>query len=295
MKGCITALITPFKNGSLDLGGLKENIAFQLASKVDGLLALGTTAETPTLSDEERYLILKTTVEMAKGKAYVLAGCGSNSTKKSIEYTLLAQEVKADGALIVTPYYNCPTQEGILAHFKAIAQSCDLPLWIYNIPKRTGCSLTIETLRTLCSLPSVVAVKQSNPDLNQLQELLASVDKRISVFTGDDAFGFLTAALGGAGLISVASNLVPQAIVELISLCLSNQYEKARAKQFALLPLIHSLFIETNPGPIKTAMSKWGLPAGELRLPLSPMQPTTQAELFNTLAQYEQLKPHALW
>lgn len=281
----VTAMITPFLRNAIDYDGLQENIQIQLDAGIESILLLGTTGESPTITDEERIAIIKLAVKLAKNRAHIMVGTGSNSTQQSIKYTLQAQELGADSALIVTPYYNCPTQEGIFLHFEALSNASDLPLGVYNIPKRTGRSISTETLLRICELPTLTFIKESSGDIGQMQELLEKVDPAISIFTGDDGLAFCTKALGGAGVISVASNLIPHTMHQLMEM----DVESARVLNFELLPLFRALFLETNPIPIKAAMNLWSMAAGPCRLPLCEMGKIE--ELALVLKNYEHLSP----
>lgn len=272
-KGTITALVTPFhEDYSLDLEGLKKNISFQLEQEVEGLLVLGTTGETPTLKVDERKQVIQTCVDLAKGKAAILVGTGTYDTEESIQRTLEAQKMGADMALVVTPYYNCPTQEGIVAHFSAIDWHVEIPLCVYNIGKRTGRQITAETMCRLIELDNVVAIKEASGDFSLAQEILYRVleqDDEIAIFSGDDAWTLPLMSLGACGVISVASNLFPERVSALVQACLRKDFSLGLQIQHSLHTLFQDLFVESNPIPLKYAMSCAGLPAGPCRLPLT--------------------------
>jgi 4-hydroxy-tetrahydrodipicolinate synthase len=285
ITGTITALVTPFLGDAIDYDGLQENIQLQLDAGIEAILLLGITGEAPTISDEERTAIIKLGVKMARKKAHIIVGTGTYSTQKTIDYTLEAQDLGADSALIVTPYYNCPTQEGIFLHFEAISNACDLPFGIYNAPTRAGKSITTETMLRICQLPTAAFIKECSESIEQMQELLTKIDANFPIFTGNDSLAFCTKALGGAGVISVASNLIPHTMYEFMQM----DVEEARDLHFELFPLFRALFLETNPIPIKTAMNIWSMAAGPCRLPLCEMKKST--ELALVLKEYEYLCP----
>lgn len=277
IRGLHTAVITPFEaDGKLDVEGLRENLRFQLQNGVDGILALGTTAETPTLTDEEQKQILAVTVEEVKGKGLVLAGTGSNSTEHAIAKTFEAKEAGADAAVVVTPYYNRPTQEGIYRHFKAIAEETGLPIIIYNHPGRTGQNIQTETMKRLAAVPGIIGVKETSGSIAQIQEVIELIARErpgFAVLSGDDPLTYLLMALGGHGVISVVSNIIPSSIRTLVDAMLEGDFAKARDLHFSLLPFFRAAFIEGNPIPIKTMMTLSGMAAGGLRPPLCELQP----------------------
>lgn len=286
-QGLFTALITPFtKQNTLDEEGLRFLIQCQIDAKVDGIVLLGTTGESPTVTEEEHHRILKIGVEACKGKIKLLAGTGCNSTQETIKHTQYAQKVGCDGALIVAPYYNKPTQEGLYKHFEAIHNACHFPTLVYNILGRTGVNIETHTLKKIANLPSVVGVKEASGNLSQMMDVLAQLvrDKKpFSVLSGDDNLTFPLMTLGGHGVISVASNLIPVEMVQLIRFLQSGDYASARALHFKWLSLFKTLFIETNPGPIKAAMNFRGLPGGSCRLPLCEMSEYNQQVLLDML------------
>ena len=275
LSGLYTAMITPFeKDGSLDKEGFIKNIHFQIEQGVDGLLILGTTAETPTLSFEEKETLIEIAVKEINGNIPLMVGTGSNSTKKTIELTKRAKELGANSALIVTPYYNKPTQQGILKHFEAITQSTKIPIVIYNIPSRTGTNIETKTLKKLSEFDYIIAVKEASGSISQIQNIISEIsfsNPYFSFLSGDDALTLPMIALGGNGVISVISNLIPKQMKELVSACLQQDFEHAKKLHYRLLPLFKAAFIETNPIPIKTAMNMCSLPAGPCRLPLCEM------------------------
>ncbi len=296
LKGMYTALITPFKGENaqeVDFEGFKKNIRFQVENKIDGILPLGTTGETPTLLHEEKVKIIETAVREARGKTKVMVGTGSYSTKQTIENTKEAKELGADMALIVTPYYNKPTNEGIYRHFEAVAKEVDIPIVVYNIHGRTGKNIETPTLKKIASLKSVVAVKEASGNINQMMDVLSVVcseRKDFSVMSGDDAITLPLMVLGGSGVISVVSNLVPQKVKAMVDFALARDFENARKLHFELLPLFKDAFIETNPIPIKEAMGMAGMPAGKCRLPLCELLPENREKLRKTLRELKIIK-----
>jgi 4-hydroxy-tetrahydrodipicolinate synthase len=283
LSGLYTAMITPFTHKrEINWDGIRENIRFQLKSGVQGLVILGTTGEAPTLRAEEKEKIIQVTVEEAKGKAAILVGTGSYSTEQTIASTLLAERLGADGALIVTPYYNKPTQEGLYQHFAAICRATSLPVCVYNIQGRTGQNLQTKTLIRLTDFPSIIGVKEASGSISQINdvlEILTKVRPDFSVLSGDDELTLPLMALGGQGVISVVSNLVPSVVLELVKAASIEDFTLAREWHYRLLALFKVAFIETNPIPIKSAMQLCGLPAGPCRLPLCDLEPANFQQL----------------
>ncbi len=291
-EGVFTAMVTPFdKDGKVDEEGLRKNVEFQIKSGVHGLVPVGTTGECATLSYEEHNRVIEIVVDAAKGRVPVLAGTGSNSTWEAIMLTKHAKEVGADGALIVVPYYNKPTQAGLYAHYKRIAEEVDIPIVIYNIPSRTGINMLPETMAKLAKLSNIVGVKEATGDMDQVKRIIELTKNEDFVVTsGNDSDTLEIMKLGGVGVISVASNIVPDRVVALVEAAKSGEWEKAERIHQELSPLFKALFIETNPGPVKTAMNWMGLPAGGLRLPLVEMAPENQQKLREVLVQMGLLK-----
>ncbi|MDP7265923.1 MAG: 4-hydroxy-tetrahydrodipicolinate synthase [Candidatus Thermoplasmatota archaeon] len=286
LKGTYTAMITPFVSGEVDYDGLRTNIKYQMEGGVTGILALGTTAETPTLSDREKEEIVKIVVELAKGKVNIMVGTGSNSTASTIRATEKAKRMGADMALIVTPYYNKPTQDGIFLHFKAVTDAVDLPVVVYNIKGRTGTNIETRTLTRIAGLRNIIGVKEASGDVGQMTDVINQIQNRsenFSVMSGDDALVLPLMSLGGKGVISVVGNLVPKMVVDLVDAASKGNYSRARDLAFKQLPLIRAAFIETNPIPIKESMNMVNMAAGECRLPLSPITPGTRELLGGVL------------
>ncbi len=286
-KGTYTALITPFKNDEVDYEGLKQNILFQIGQGIEGIVPLGTTAETPTLSEEEQERIIKLSVETAKGKVKIMVGTGSNSTKHTIEKTLRAKELGADAALIVTPYYNKPTQEGIFLHFKAVSEAVHIPIVVYNIQGRSGVNIETATLERIAKLRGIIGVKEASGNLNQMMDVITKIqtasNPHFNVLSGDDGITVPLIAMGGRGVVSVVSNLVPGKIVEMVNAALKGDIQSARKMHYELLPLFQTAFIETNPIPIKEAMNLCKMAAGNCRLPLCEMKAENKEKLKRVL------------
>jgi len=286
VTGAYTAMVTPFKNGEVDIEGLKKNIQFQIDEGIDGLLALGTTGEAPTINAKEQEAIIRTTVEEANGRVPVMVGTGTNDTIHAIENTKRAKDLGVDCALVVTPYYNKPTQEGIYLHFKKITESVDIPIVVYNIEGRTGRNIETATMKKLAKLPNIIGVKEASGNIGQIEDVILEIaekEKTFNVMSGDDGLTFHTIALGGSGIISVVSNLVPGKLAEMTRIALSGDLLGARKHHRELLPLIRGAFIETNPIPIKTMMNLCRLPAGNARLPICSIQPENEEKLKKLL------------
>ena len=293
LRGCATAIVTPFKaDGSVDVECLQSLIEYQIKGGVRMLVPCGTTGESATMTDEEDQLVIKTTVEVAKGRAKVIAGTGSNSTAAAIQYSLTARDLGADAVLQVAPYYNKPTQEGLYAHFTAVAKSIpDLPIVIYNVPGRTSSNISAETtVRLARDNENIVAVKEASGNLAQIMEILRSRPEGFRVFSGDDSLTLAMIALGGDGLISVASNEVPALMNEMVDLALAGRLDEARALHYRLLPLMEGNFIESSPGPVKAVMAMMGLLEENFRLPLVPVQEKTRAKLREIVVELGVLK-----
>ncbi|MEM2907653.1 MAG: 4-hydroxy-tetrahydrodipicolinate synthase [Candidatus Hadarchaeales archaeon] len=284
-KGAYTAMVTPFdEKGEVDEEGLRANVEFQIRKGIHGLVPVGTTGECATLSYEEHKRVIEITVDAAKGRVPVLAGTGSNSTWEAIMLTEHAKEVGADGALLVAPYYNKPTQRGLYEHFKKIAETVDIPQVLYNIPSRTGVNIEPETMAKLAELKNVVGVKEASGSLDQVMRIIQLTSgKEFFVTSGEDSLTFPILALGGIGVISVASNLVPDRVAGMVDAFFEGRLEEARRIHYELMPLFKALFIETNPSPVKAAMEMMGMPAGKPRLPLVELQPENREKLRRVL------------
>jgi 4-hydroxy-tetrahydrodipicolinate synthase len=286
LSGCATALVTPFTgDGAVDQGRLRSLIEYQIAGGVRLLVPCGTTGESATMSDEEDQLVIRTTVETARGRAKVIAGTGSNSTAVAIEYSQTARALGVDAVLSVAPYYNKPTQEGLYAHFRAIAESVSgLPVVIYNVPGRTSSNISAQTtIRLARDVENIVAVKEASGNLSQIMEILRERPEGFRVISGDDSLTLALVALGGDGLISVASNEAPEMMSGLVDYALAGKWDDARRLHYRLLPLLEANFIESSPGPVKAAMAMMGLLEENFRLPLVPVQETTRTRLREVL------------
>lgn len=291
-QGAYTAMVTPLnKNGKVDEEGLRANVKFQIERGIHGLVPVGTTGECATLSYDEHNRVTEVTVDAAKGKIPVIAGTGSNSTWEAIMLTKHAKEVGADGALIVVPYYNKPTQEGMYQHYKKIAEEVDLPQLIYNIPSRTGVNMAPETVAKLAELKNVAGIKEASLNLGQVMRILdLTRGKDFVVLSGEDSWTLSLLGLGGTGVISVTSNLVPDRMAKLVDSFVGGDLETAKRIHFELMPLFKAMFIETNPGPVKAAMEMMGMAAGKPRLPLVEPGPENQKKLRKVLVDFGLVK-----
>ena len=293
LRGCATALVTPFNSdGAVDVDRLRGLIEYQITGGVQMLVPCGTTGESATMTDEEDQLVIRTTVEVARGRARVIAGTGSNATSAAIQYSQTARDLGVDAVLSVAPYYNKPTQEGLYAHFRAIAESIpDLPIVIYNVPGRTSSNIAAQTtIRLARDCENIVAVKEASGNLSLIMEILKDRPEGFRVISGDDALTLALIALGGDGLISVASNEVPNAMSRLVDLALAGNLEEARKLHYQLLPLMEANFIESSPGPVKAAMALMGLIEENFRLPLVPVTDKTRESLREVLINLGVLK-----
>lgn len=270
--GTYTVVVTPFKSDfKLDEEGLRENIRFQMESGVEGVVVLGTTGEAPTLNTEEKRTIIQIAREVVPKQKLLIVGTGSYSTEKTIEETRCAIDLGADIALVVTPYYNKPTQEGLYRHFEALTKAVTFPILIYNIQGRTATNLQTETLKRLSDIPEIIGVKESSGNIVQMMDVIEEIGKKRSdfiIFSGDDNLTFPLLCLGGQGVLSVISNLIPKEVCHLVKAALSGDFLSARKLHFELLPLFKAVFLETNPIPIKAMMNCFGMKAGPCRLPL---------------------------
>lgn len=271
--GVITALVTPLRGDAVDEEALRRLCDEQIAGGVDGLVPVGTTGESPTLTNEEHLRVIQVVVEAAKKRVPVIAGTGSNSTRETIEMSAAAKKVGADGLLLVTPYYNRPGQEHLYRHFKAVIEAVPLPSVLYNVPGRTACDLLPETIARLAALPEVVGVKEATGSALRASQVLARVGDKVAVLSGDDATAFPLFALGARGVISVVSNVAPKQMSAMWDAAAAGDWKKARELHYRLLPLGEGLFVEANPIPVKTAMAMMGRIAEEIRPPLYPLAP----------------------
>ena len=278
--GCATALITPFHNGEVDYAALDNLVEAQIAGGVDAIVAVGTTGEPATMTWVEHLNVIRRIVEKVNGRIPVIAGTGSNSTQEAIGAAKSAKSCGADAQLVVTPYYNKTSQEGLAAHFNAIADSCDLPMIVYNVPSRTGINILPKTLVKICSHPNVVAVKEANADVAQALEKLRLCGDQVAFYCGNDDLTVPLISCGFRGVISVLSNVLPKETAEMAKSALNGDTAKAAQMQLKYLPLINALFCETSPIPVKAAMHAMGLCDEELRLPLIPMQAENRRRMY---------------
>ncbi|MDQ3920871.1 MAG: 4-hydroxy-tetrahydrodipicolinate synthase [Actinomycetota bacterium] len=290
-SGAFTALITPFKNGEVDAEALEDLVEFQIRQGVNGLVPCGTTGETPALTEEEDRLVVETAVHVSGGQVPVIAGTGSNSTDMAIKYTRMAEKAGADGSLQVAPYYNKPTQEGLFRHFAAIAESTSLPLILYNIPSRTSVTLSAETVARLAEIPNIVGIKDSTLSVSMVSDVRRLCGEEFAILSGDDPMTLPVMSLGGNGVISVASNVAPAAVSEMVKALNSEDFERGRELHYELFPLFRALFLETNPIPVKAAASLLGLCSDEMRLPLVPMSGVNLLKLEKVMEESAHLLP----
>lgn len=290
-SGAITAIVTPFREGEVDWESYKNLVNFQLKKGINGIVPCGTTGEAATLSYDEHKKVIEETVKIVKKRVPVIAGTGANSTEEALELTLFAKEVGATASLQVTPYYNKPTQEGLYRHFKKIAETIDIPIILYNVPGRTGVNLLPETVVRLSQIPNIVGIKEASGNINQVTEICKNVKKKnFTVLSGDDALTLPILAVGGKGVISVASNIIPDKVVKLVDFYLKGQYERSLKLHYELYDLMQGLFIETNPIPVKTALYLMGMIRNEFRLPLCEMSENNVNRLKKLLKDYKLIK-----
>lgn len=282
-KGVITALVTPMRNDRVDEEALRRLVEEQIRLGIDGLVPVGTTGESPTLTNEEHIRVIEIVVDAAKKRVPVIAGTGANSTQEAIALTLAAKAVGADGTLQVTPYYNKPTQDGLFRHFKAVLDEAPLPMVLYNVPGRTGCDLLPDTIVRLAELPLVVGVKEATGNLQRASQIIARLGDRMPVLSGDDATVLPMYAVGGQGCISVVSNVVPAEMAGMWDAFVAGNLTKARELHYRVFPLSEGLFIEANPIPVKTALAMMGKIADEIRAPLYSMTGANREKIQSIL------------
>jgi 4-hydroxy-tetrahydrodipicolinate synthase len=271
-RGSMVALVTPFRGGQVDERALRELAKWQIEEGTDGLVPCGTTGEGATLTAEESVKVIRICVEEARGKVPVIAGAGSNDTRRTIENVQRAREAGADAALVVTPYYNKPTPEGLFRHFEAVARQGGLPVVMYNVPTRTSVDMLPDTIARCAKVPGIVAVKEASGNVVRVAEILShGVPSDFSILSGDDMFTLPTLASGGHGIVSVVANIAPRDLATLCDAFFAGDLKRAQALQIRFAPLVKAMFIETNPLPVKYALSKMGKIAHELRLPLAPI------------------------
>jgi 4-hydroxy-tetrahydrodipicolinate synthase len=284
--GSIVALVTPFRNGKVDVEAFRELIEFQISNGTSAISPCGTTGESATLSMEEHCRVIDLTVALVNKRVPVIAGTGSNSTAEAIELTKHAKKAGAEATLQVTPYYNKPTQEGLYQHYRAIAKAVPLPQVLYNVPGRTSVNILPETVARLAELPEVVAIKEASGDLGQMAEIMRLAGDKITLLSGDDNLTLPVLAIGGKGVVSVLANVAPRDTADLVNVWDRGDIDQARKIYYKQLPLCKAMFYETNPIPVKTALALMGKMDGELRLPLAPLSPANHEKLKTTLREY---------
>ncbi len=290
-KGLYVALVTPFKkDGSLNEAKLRELVQFHIKAGTDGLVPCATTSENPTYTWEEHFKIIDITVKEGKGKIKICAGCGTNSTTKSIENIKKARELGADAAMVVTPYYNKPTPEGLYAHFMKLADEGGLPLMLYNVPGRTGLNMLPKTVQRLAKHERIAAIKEASGSLEQMCEIIMLCGDTITLLSGDDGITLPILAVGGKGIVSVVGNIVPKDMLAMIASFEKGDLAKAREWHYKLFPLCKAMFVETNPTPVKEAMNMLGMDVGDVRLPLVELLPENREKLRKALVDYGMLK-----
>jgi 4-hydroxy-tetrahydrodipicolinate synthase len=282
-QGSITALITPFKDGKVDAKAFQKIVTWQIDQGTHGLVPCGTTGESPTLTHDEHKQVIELCIEAARGRVPVIAGTGSNSTAEAVELTRHAKTAGADGVLVVTPYYNKPTQEGLYLHYKAINDSADIPILIYNIPGRSVVDMSVETMARLFKLKNIVGVKDATASMARVSQQRAALGTDFVQLSGEDATALGFMAHGGQGCISVTANVAPALCSEFQLACLAGNFRVALQLQARLMPLHDALFVESNPGPVKYAASKLGLCNAETRLPLAPLMPASRKKVDDAL------------
>jgi 4-hydroxy-tetrahydrodipicolinate synthase len=289
-KGSMVALVTPFKAGKVDWQSLEALIEFHISNGTHGIVPCGTTGESATLSHQEHDDVIKAVIKAVHKRVPVIAGTGSNSTDEAVRLTREAEKSGADGALMISPYYNRPTQEGIFQHYKKVASEVGIPIIVYNIPARTGSKIEPETLARLSEIKNVAGVKEATGSVDQAIDVIRLCGDNLAVYSGEDTLTFSLMALGGKGVISTVANIAPKEMSQVAEACLKGEWEKGRDLQFKLIPLIHAVFLETNPIPIKTALAQMGKCTGELRLPLTPMSEGNLKKLRQTMSEFGLLK-----
>ena len=295
ISGSVVAIVTPFKNGKVDEATLKDLVEFQIQNGTTGIVPCGTTGESPTLTTEEHERVIEIVIEAARGRVPVIAGTGSNATAEAVALTKHAAKAGANAALVVSPYYNRPTQTGLYYHFKAIAESVKIPIILYNIAGRTGVNIEPVTIARLAKdFKNIIGVKEASGSLDQMQTIKDLCPTSFLLISGDDALTLPILSIGGVGVISVAANIIPQDVANMISFFKKGNLAQAQSLHYKMLPLFKSLFIETNPIPIKIAMGMMGLCADELRLPLCPMSDENFLKLKNALSTYGLLEQKSL-
>ncbi len=290
LSGSMVAIVTPFRNDAIDERALGSLIEMHIKAGTSAIVPCGTTGESATLSHDEHDRVIELTVQAARGRIPVIAGTGSNNTREAIRLTQHAKEAGADASLLISPYYNKPTQRGLYLHFKAIADAVDIPLILYNIASRTAVNIEPDTFAQLAEVPNIVGVKEASGNLEQMSQILQVTHGKLALLSGDDALTLPVLSIGGTGVISVAANLVPRDVVAMVEAFQAGKREDAIRWHQQLLPLVKALFLETNPIPVKTAMGMLGMVEPELRLPLCAMSEANEERLRQALGAYGLLK-----
>lgn len=290
-RGTFTAVVTPFRNGEIDFAAFEKLIEAQIAAGITGIVAVGTTGESPTLTHDEKHEVIQRTIKIAKGRCKVIAGTGTNSTRDSIDATKFAEKAGADGALLVAPYYNKPSQEGLFRHFKSIAEATKLPVMLYNIPGRCVVDIGPDTVVRLAeACRNIVSIKEASGSVERVAELRRRLPKEFTILSGDDSLTLPFMSVGAVGIVSVASNLFPAEVCALVRACEAGDFKSAEALHRKMGPIFKDLFIEPNPVPAKTALGWRGVISPEVRLPLCEMTEANQARLRKTLEEFEKSK-----
>ncbi|GBE34622.1 4-hydroxy-tetrahydrodipicolinate synthase [bacterium BMS3Bbin06] len=285
-EGSMVAIVTPFKDGKIDEEAFSELIEWHIAEGTDAIVPCGTTGESATLEYDEHYRVIEIAIKTVNKRLPVIAGTGANSTDETITLTGRAKELGADGALLVAPYYNKPTQEGVYRHYRAVAESVDLPLVLYNVPGRTAINISPSTVARLAEIENIVAIKEASANMRQVSDIIRLCGERITVLSGDDFTIYPIMMLGGRGVISVSANVLPKALSELCAACNRGDFKRAREIHYMVEPLNAAMFIETNPIPVKTALSMMGKIREEFRLPLCEMAEGNRKKLKDVLESY---------
>ena len=286
LQGAITAIVTPFKDGKLDEVAYRELIEFQIKGGINGIVPCGTTGESATLTHEEHKRVVEACVDQVKKRVPVVAGTGSNNTAEAVELTRHAEQAGADYALLITPYYNKPTQEGVYQHFKTVADNTSIPIVVYNVPSRTSLNLLPETVARLAEFKNIVAIKEATGDLKQCAKIVELCGDKITLLSGDDFTVLPLLAIGGTGVISVVSNVAPRDMADMCAAFAKGDIKTAQKLHYKMWPLMEAMFYETNPTPAKTALNMMGKISGEVRQPLCPLSPANEDKLRQVLKKY---------
>lgn len=286
IRGAIVAIVTPFRDGKVDEEGLRNLIEFQLENGTDAIVPCGTTGESATLDHAEHKMVVETTIDAVHGRVPVIAGTGSNSTAETIELTKHARSAGADAALVITPYYNKPTQEGLFQHFKAVSDACSFPMVLYNVPGRTSVNMLPATVARTAELDDVIGIKEATGSMQQASDIISLCGDKITLLSGDDFTAFPLLSIGGKGVISVVANVAPRDMADMVDAFETGDIDKARGLHYKLFPLNKAMFYETNPIPAKTTLALMGKISGELRLPMFQMSEANLAKLKKTLTEY---------